>query len=138
MGNRIFKDETIKIDNVAGTLTDYTQYLTSFTMGGQQDTIDQTSMAAEERTYLAGQAGGTLQVQGFVNSTTLAWLGPLLGNRTTATKTIQHQAGTGAASVQRGEYWVTSIELAGSKNSIMTFSASGTLDGVAISTSVAL
>lgn len=138
MANRLFKDETIKIDNSAGSLTDYTAYLTSFTVSGQQDTLDQTTMSLEERTYLAGQAGGSLQMAGLVNSTTVALLNPLIGNRTTATKTIQHQAGTGASSVIRGEYWLTSIEYSGSKNSLMTFSASGTLDGVQISTSVAL
>lgn len=138
MPNRLFKDETIKIDNAAGTLTDFTAFLTSFTISGQQDTLDQSTMTLEERTFLAGQAGGSLQFAGLVNSTTQALLNPLIGNRTTATKTIQHQTGTGASSVIRGEYWLTSIEYSGSKNSLMTFSASGTLDGVQTSTSVAL
>jgi len=136
MANLIFKNQTIKLDNAAGTLTDITAYLTSETLSGIQDLIDQTSMSLEEKSYLFGQAGATMQIAGFVNSTTNGILGPLIGNRTTATKTFQRAATTNI--VQRGEVLVTGVEYSGSVNSIQTFSFNATFDGVMISTSVAL
>lgn len=136
MANLIYKNETVKIDNAAGTLTDITPYLTSFSMSGSQDTIEDTAMGDEERSYLFGLAGGTFSLAGIVNSTTDGIFGPLIGNRTTATKTLQHAATTNI--VHRGETLVTSVEYSGSTNSLQTWSCSATLDGVMIKTSVPL
>jgi hypothetical protein len=136
MANLIYKDETIKIDNAAGTLTDITAYLTSVTINGSQDLIDDTTMGDEEKSFLFGQAGGTVSLAGVVNTTTFGIFSALAGNRTTATKTLQHTLGSGL--VLRGEYLNTSVEFSGSTNSLQNWSYSGTLDGVAIKTSVAL
>lgn len=136
MTNLIYKDETIKIDNAGGTLTDITAYCTSITINGAQDLIEDTAMADEERSYLFGLAGATAQISGIVNSTTEAIFAPLIGNRTTAAKTVQHAATTNK--VLRGEFLNTAVEFSGSANSLQTFSWSGTLDGVMIKTSVAL
>jgi hypothetical protein len=136
MTNLIYKNETLKLDNAAGTLTDLTAYITSETLSGSQDTIEDSAMADEERSYLAGMAGATLTLAGIVNSTTDAILAPLLGNRTTATKTYQRAATTNL--ILRGEFLPTAVEYSGSNNSLQTFSFSGTLDGVMIKTSVAL
>lgn len=136
MANLIYKDETIKLDNAAGTLTDITAYITSETLSGSQDVIEDTTMGDEEKSVLPGVAGGTMQISGVVNSTTNTIFGILLGNRTTATKTYQRQAGSGI--VLRGEFLPTSVEYSGSVNSLQTFSFSATLDGVMIKTSVAL
>jgi hypothetical protein len=136
MANLIFKNETIKLDNAAGTLTDITPYLTSETLTGIQDLIEQSSMSMEEKSYLFGQAGATMQIAGFVNSTMNGILGPLIGNRTTATKTFQRAATTNI--VHRGEVLVSGVEYSGSVNTIQTFSFNATFDGVMISTSVAL
>lgn len=136
MPNLIFKNETIKIDNAAGTLTDITAYCTSFTLNGSQDLIEDSAMSDEEKSFLFGQAGATMQLGFIVNSTTDGIFGPLIGNRTTATKTFQHAATTNI--VHRGETLNTSVEYSGSTNSLQTGSFSGTFDGVMIKTSVAL
>jgi len=136
MANLIYKNETIKIDNTAGTLTDITAYTTSVTINGSQDLIEDTAMADEERSYLYGLAGGTVSLAGIVNSTTDGIFGPLISNRTTATKTFQHAATTNI--VHRGELLNTSVEYSGSTNSLQTWSYSGTFDGVIIKTSVPL
>jgi hypothetical protein len=136
MANLIYKNETLKLDNAAGTLTDVTAYITSETLSGSQDLIEDSAMADEEKSYIAGMAGATLSLSGIVNTTTDAILAPLLGNRTTATKTYQRAATTGL--VLRGEVVPTAIEYSGSNNSLQTFSFSGTFDGVMIKTSVAL
>lgn len=136
MASYIYKDITIKFDNAAGTLTDITAYLTSDSISGAQDTIEDTAYGDEERSYMAGIAGATFTMSGILNSTTEAIFSPLIGNRTTATKTIQRAAASNK--VLRGEVFPTSIEYSGSVNSIQTFSFSGTFDGVMIKTSVAL
>jgi hypothetical protein len=136
MANLIYKDETIKIDNVAGTLTDYTAYLTSFAISASQDTIEDSAMGDEEKSFLPGQASATVEIAGILNSTTFTAFGILVGNRTTATKTIQQTLASGL--VLRGEYLPTAVGVSGSVNSLQTFSFSGQLDGVMIKTSVAL
>lgn len=136
MPNLIYKNETIKIDNAAGSLTDITAYTTSFTLNGSQNLIEDSAMGDEEQSFLFGLAGATATLAGIVNSTTHAIFGPLIGNRTTATKTFQHAATTNI--VHRGETLHTSVEYSGATDSLQTWSWSGTFDGVMISTSVPL
>ena len=136
MGNTIYKDMTIKIDNASGTLTDITSYLSSASIRSIQDTIEDTGMGDEEKSYLFGQAGATMPLSGMVNTTTDGIVGTLIGNRTTATKTFQYTAYTGRT--YRGEVLVTSVEYSGSTNSLQTFSLDAVFDGVMTRTSVAL
>jgi len=136
MANKIFKDMTIKVDNSTGTLTDITSFLSSASLRAIQDTIEDTSLANDERSYLFGLAGATIPLSGMVNTTTDSVFGPLIGNRTTATKTIQYTAY--ANRVYRGEALITSVEYSGSVNSLETFSSEAVFDGVLTRTSVAL
>lgn len=136
MANKIYKDMVVKVDNSTGTLTDITNFLSSASLRSVQDTIEDTGMGDEERSYLFGLAGASIPLAGMVNTTTDGIFGPLIGNRTTATKTIQYTAYSGR--VYRGEFLVTSVEYSGSTNSLETFSAEATLDGVITRTSVAL
>lgn len=136
MPNLHYKNETIKLDNAAGSLTDITAYLTSESIAGVQELMDNTTMGLEERSNLPGVAGGSATLAGVVNSTTHAIFGPLLGNRTTVTKTLQRAATTNI--VLRGEFWITDVEFSGSVNTLQTFSSNMTLEGVMISTSVPL
>jgi hypothetical protein len=136
MTNYIFKDETIKIDNASASLTDITAFCTSISINGSQDLIEDSGMSDEEKSYLYGQAGATVSLGYIVNSTTEAIFGPLIGNRTTITKTFQHTIAAGK--VYRGEFLNTAVEQSGSTNSLQVGSYAGTLDGVMIKTSVAL
>jgi len=136
MANLIYKNETLKLDNAAASLVDLTAYITSETLSGAQDLIEDSAMGDEEKSYIAGMAGATLSLSGIVNTTTDAIFGALIGNRTTITKTYQRTATTGLT--LRGEFLPTSVEYSGSANSLQTFSYSATLDGVMIKTSVAL
>lgn len=142
MGNKIYKDMRVRIDNASGTLTDITAYLTSASIRATQDTIEDTGMADEERSYLFGIAGASIPLAGMVNTTTDGIFGPLVGNRTTATKTIEIRLyttnSTGVGRYYNGEVLVTSVEYSGSTNSLQTFSAEATFDGLVNRTSVAL
>ena len=143
MANKIYKDMRIKVDTAGGTLTDITSYLSSASIRSIQDTIEDTGMGDEEKSYLFGQAGATIPLSGMVNTTTDAMFGPLVGNRTTVTKTVEYRAyltntTTGAGRYYNGEALITSVEYSGSTNSLQTFSADAVFDGVVNRTTVAL
>lgn len=136
MANKIYKDMVIKMDSSTGVLKDITSYLSSASIRSVQDTIEDTGMGDEERSYLFGLAGASAPLAGMINTTTDDIFGPLIGNRTTATKTLQYTAYSGR--VYRGEVLVTSVEYSGSTNSLETFSSEATFDGAITRTSVAL
>jgi hypothetical protein len=143
MANKTDLDARIKIDNAATTLTDITSYLTSASVRGALDIIEDTALNNEERSYVAGKAGATIPLAGMVNSTTDGILGPLIGNRTSITKTVEFRAystnSTGnAGQFFNGEVFLTNIEYSGSLNSLQTFSADCTFDGAINVTSAAL
>jgi len=143
MTNKIYKDMRVKIDNAAGSITDITSYLSSASLRAVQDTIEDTSLADDERSYLFGLAGATIPLSGMVNTTTDAIFGPLVGNRTTATKTIEYRAystnSTGnVGRFYNGEVLLTSVEYSGSVNSLETFSTEAIFDGLVNRTSAQL
>ena len=133
----------VKIDNAAGSITDITSYLSSASLRAVQDTIEDTSLADDERSYLFGLAGATIPLSGMVNTTTDAIFGPLVGNRKTATKTIEYRAysNNSTGNVGRfynGEVLLTSVEYSGSVNSLETFSTEAIFDGLVNRTSAQL
>ena len=139
MANLIYKDEKIKWDNSTGTATDITAYVTSETLSGAQDTIEDSAMSDEEKSYLAGMAGATLSLSGIVNSTTNGLFAPYLGNRTSVARTYQRAANMTNSTtglILRGEFLVTGVEYSGSNNSLQTFSLSAICDGVMTKTSI--
>jgi hypothetical protein len=141
MANKIYKDIRVKMDSSTGVLKDITSYLSSASIRSTQDTIEDTGMGDDERQYLFGLAGASIPLAGMVNTTTDDIFGPLIGNRTTLTKTIEYRAystnSTGSAGrFYTGEVLVTSVEYSGSTNSLETFSAEATFDGAVTRTSV--
>jgi hypothetical protein len=87
MANKLFKDMQVKIDSAPATLADITAYTSSASIRAAQDTLEQTALSHEERTYLYGLAGASVSLAGFLNSTTDGIFGPLKGNLTTESKT---------------------------------------------------
>jgi hypothetical protein len=143
MANKIYKDMRIKIDNASASLTDITSYLSSASLRAVQDTIEDTSLADGNRSYLFGLAGASIPLSGMVNTTTDAIFGPLVGNRTTVTKTIEYRAyptnSTGSVGrFYNGEVLITSVEYSGSVNSLETFSCEAVFDGAVNRTSTQL
>ena len=143
MANKTDLDVRVKIDNAGASLADITAYLTSAAIRGIQDIIEDTSLADEEKSYLPGKAGATAPLSGMVNSTTDAILGPLIGNRTSLTKTLEYRSfstnSTGSVGVfHNGEVFLTNIEYSGTLGSLQTFSADCTFDGAVTKTSAQL
>lgn len=95
---RTWKDFDFKIDNAAGTITDITSATNSGQAGGGMDMLSYIVFGASNRTKEPGQGDGTMQVNGYINSTTDAIFGPLVGARTSITKTC---------GLFNGEKWIT-------------------------------
>jgi hypothetical protein len=138
MANLTGKDVVVKVDSFAGSLTDITSHLTSETLTGEQNILEDSALGDDERTYVHGLAGSTFALAGFWNTTTEAIYGPLVGNRpsSTATYTVQVQHTSGL--VHRGEALVNNVAVTGPVDTIQTFTADYTMSGVVTRTSVAL
>jgi len=142
MANKIYKDIRVKVDNSTG-LTDITAYLSNASIRAVQDTIEDTGLSDANHSYLFGLAGATIPLAGMVNTTTDGIFGPLIGNRTTVTRTVEYRAyatnSTGTVGrFYNGEALITSVEYSGSVNSLQTFSADAVFDGAVNRTSTEL
>ena len=136
MANKTDLDIRVLLDTAGGAKANITAYMTSASISGAMDIIEDTALSNEERSYLPGKAGATIPLAGMVNSTTDAIFGPLIGNRTSVTKSIEYQAYTTSTNSTGnvgqhylGEIYITNVEYSGSVNSLQTFSADGTFDG---------
>ena len=144
MANKIYKDMRVRIDgNGTSVMVDITPYLSSASIRSTQDLIEDSAMADDEKSFLFGQAGATIPLAGMVNSTTDSIFGPLMGNRTSITSTIEYRVhytdSTGIVGrFYNGEVLIGSVEYSGSTNSLQTFSADATFDGAVNRTSAAL
>ena len=133
MAHKISKDMDFMIDNAAGTLTSIKGSTNSAAIQGIQDALDDSGLGDEERTYINGLASATLPINGWVDSTTDAIFGPLVGNRTSITKTWGYKNGvewfTGEAIVQDPTF-------SGNVGELVTWSANLQVSGAVTKTSV--
>jgi len=134
-------DLRVCLDNSTGTLVDLTSYLTSASIRGALDILEDTALNDSERTYLPGKAGATIPLAGMINSTTRPYLEPFIGNRTSVLRTIEYQVYTTSSNSTGnvgyflyGEVYMTNVELSGSLNSVEMFSADATFSGAVSST----
>lgn len=136
MANTTYRDQDLKIDNAAGTLTSIKAYLNQVDYQRSLDLIEDTAMSDTNKSYLHGIGGTTFSLSGMVNSTTDAIFGPLVAAATSVTKTIEWKAY--AARFYNGESFITNVSYSGKTNSLQTFSVSLTIDGAVNRTSVGL
>jgi len=135
MANKTYADLAVKIDNASGTLTVITCQINSVDLEGTQTTLDDTTICDTTMSLLPGIAGGSLTLNGVVNSTTDGIFGPLIGNRTSITKTAQFYNGI---KYYRGEFLPTNVRFSGAKQELQVWSASLVLDDTVTRTSVGL
>ena len=135
MGHKTSIDMAMQIDNAAGTLTAITGSVNSQSLASAMSVLEDSGMGDEERTYLPGLAGATLDVNGFLDKTTEGIFGPLVGNRTSKSKTVQFTAYSGR--YYTGETLPTAVGISGSPDTLEVWSASLTFDGAVTRTSVA-
>ena len=91
MANPTGKDVAIQLDNASAAITDITAHLNSASISAIQSILEDTALGDDEKTYVHGVAGATASIGGFYNTTTEAIFGPLVGNRTSLTKTFEYR-----------------------------------------------
>lgn len=134
MAHKTFKDTVVKIDSQAATIVDITSSCNSESAAGAMELMEDSAFGDSDRTYLPGLHGKTIDLNGFINSTTSALWGPLVSDRTSITKTIGISDGVKYIT---GEVYPTNVQISGSVGQLQVWSASLTFDGGATYTSVA-
>lgn len=135
MANKTGKDVAFKLDGAAATLVTLTSHLNSASVAAALNTLEDTALGDDEQTFLAGVAGATVSINGFWNSTTRGVFAPLMGNRTSNTKTFEFYDGI---AYLNGECWVNNVQVSGQVNTVETFSADLTATGALNNTTKAL
>jgi hypothetical protein len=143
MANLTGKDVSFQIDETTstGAIADISSHLTSAAITGEQNILEDSALGDDERTYLHGLAGATISVAGFWNTTTEAIYGPLIGNRTSRTKTAEYGTFTTNSTSGRyhnGEVLVSNIAVTGAVDTIQVFTADHTFSGIVNRTTVQL
>lgn len=133
MANKTWKGVTVKVDNASGTLTDITSSVNQASIESVLEMLDDSSLADDEYSYLPGMAGATAPINGWVNGTTEPIFGPLIGNYTSITKTLQIYNGL---KYYVGEVYLSNVQWSGNANELQTWSLEATFDGPVTRTSV--
>lgn len=143
MPNLTGKDVNFQIDQTDSTaaIEDISAHLTSAAITGAQNILEDSALGDDEQTFVHGLAGATVTVAGFWNTTTEAIYGPLIGNRTSRTKTAEYGTLTTNSTsglYHNGEVLVTNVNPNGAVNTLQTFTADHTFSGVVNRTTVKL
>lgn len=133
MAHKLWKDMTVKIDGAAGSVVTITSFVNQASIESAVDLLEDTALGDTARSYIEGLAGATVPLNGFLNSTTEGIFGPLVGVRTSITKTFSLGDGL---KYHTGEVWVGEVAISGNVNTINTFSCTLTFDGAVTRTSV--
>lgn len=136
MANPTGKDVTVKLDNAAGSITEITSHLNSASINALQSLLEDSALGDDERTYVTGLAGATAAIGGFYNTTVEAILGPLVGNRTSVSKTFEYRPYAGR--FYNGEVFLSNVQISGAPDTLETFSADMTFSGAVNRTTVGL
>ena len=131
MANLNWKGSTFKLDSSTGSLSDLTAYTNSVEVAGSQELLEDTSLNDEEFSYVTGLAGATITANLFGNSTTDNIFGPLVGNRTSISKTMRYYDRT---KWYAGEVFLSEVTKSGAPNTLQMWAISGTFDGPASNT----
>jgi len=127
MGHKLSVDMRLGIDSSTGKIKDISSSVNSMALSAAFSILEDSAMGDEERTYLPGLAGATVDLSGFLNTTTDDIFGPLVGNRTSVTKTVEFTPYSGQ--YLQGEVYPTSVGISGSPDSLEVWSASLTFNG---------
>lgn len=135
MANKVYSNMAVKLDNAAGTLTAITCSLNQASIQSAMSVLDDTALCDTSQSVLPDQVSAKVNLNGWINSTTDGIFGPLMGNRTSKTKTAQFYNGL---KYYRGEVYPENVQMSGAVKNLQTFSASLVFDGAITRTSVGL
>jgi len=133
---KTYADLGIKVDNPQGTLVDITAYINQVSLRGTLGVMKAAAIGDVAERYYPGLAGATGTINGFWNTTTEAIFGPIIGARTSVTRTVQIKEYTNRAHI--AEVYFQDVQISGQAENLQTFSASFTVDGAVTRTSVVL
>lgn len=136
MAHKTSIDMRLRIDSSTGVLKDISGSVNSQAVASALSLLEDSGMGDEERTFLPGLNGATIDLNGFLDTTTEGIWGPLVGNRTSRTKTVEFRAY--ALRFYNGEVLPSSVGISGSPDTLEVWSASLTFDGAVNRTSKAV
>lgn len=131
MANKVWKGIIVKLDGSTGSITDITSSVNNVTFSSETEMLDDTSLNDEERSYVAGLAGGTFEFNAWSNSTTDPMFQSVMVNRTTATRTFKYYNG---AVWWQCETLISNAEISGEAGQLQAWSVTCTIDGPATNT----
>ncbi len=134
MANKTWKNMAFSLDNAAGSLTVLTTFVNTASLATAMEILEDTALSETVRGKVAGLTDISVEVNGFVNSTTEGIFGPIV-NGTSITKTFQWYNGI---KYINGEAWPADISFSGEAGQLQTFSTTLQVDGTINRTSVAL
>jgi len=134
MANKTWKNMTFKLDGATGTLTTLTTFVNTASLATAMEILDDTALSETVRGKVAGLTDISVELNGFVNSTTEGIFGAVV-NGTSITKTFEWYNGI---KYINGESWPADISFSGQAGQLQTFSCTLQIDGTVNRTSVAL
>jgi len=134
MANKWGNDVVVVVDDAAGSTARITAYTNQAGIQGASDILDQTGFGNTTPDIVHGIARASIPLNGFVNSTTDGIWGPLIGARTSVTKTCSFYNGL---RYYTGEFLPDNVEYSGDPSSLQTWSVNLVIDGAVSRTSVA-
>lgn len=129
-----FKDASAKIDGAAGTIVDLTACTNQASIQGTLNLMKSNVFGVSNDTNQPGTSAGQYTLNGYINSTSGGVWRPLVGNRTSITKTAGFSDGLKWLT---GEFWPTQVTISGNEGQLQTWSATLVADGALSTTSVA-
>jgi len=136
------KDITVKVDETDSTaaLTDISDETNSAALRTAFDMFRVDGLGSSDPERQHGKADASAPLNGFVNSTTEGIFGPLVGNRTSVTKSFALGLGVAKNSTSdwwySGEFQISDVEFSGDPNSLQTWSCTLMQSGALSRTSV--
>lgn len=142
MANLTYKSMRFRLDNSTG-IQNITAYVNQASIQRAINLLDDSALSDGNRSVLTGLAGTTLSINGFVNTTIDAILGPQIAASTSVTKTFEYRTlatnSTGSAGrFYTGEILLSNIQYSGGVDTLQTFSADMTVDGAVTRTSTSV
>ena len=133
---------TVKLDtsNTTAALTDITDYVNSYSIRTAFDVFRVEGLNSDDPERQHGMADVSVPLNGWVNTTTEAIFGPLVGNRASVMKTFALGMGVAKNSTSdwwyTGEFSMTDVEYSGDPTSLQTWSCTLAQSGAFSRTSV--
>lgn len=131
---KTYSTMTFKLDNATGHIADITNFTNNAALNGAMAILEALSLGDSTKTTFPGIAGSTFSLNGWVNSTSEAIFGPLVGNRTSVSKTFALYNGY---KYLTGESYPNKVAMSGKADDMEVWSADLTTNGAITRTSVA-